>query len=100
VEGALLSHTHAEFSRARKERITERLPPRSRPFRSRGIVPGRRNGELVVTSERLRVLSPAERERLRIEERSRIPEHNSRPGAQSQNDRHWLAAQSIAAADR
>src|SRR5947207_632723 len=86
-----LIHPQPKFGRPHEVRITERRSARLRLIGVR-VEAVWRNGELVVPTQRLAVLGAAERERLGVEERARIPKQSTRLGGQSGHDQHRLAA--------
>src|SRR5438874_1383441 len=87
-----LIHPQPKFGRPHEVRITERRSARLRLIGVR-VEAVWRNGELVVPTQRLAVLGAAERERLGVEERARIPKQRTRLGGQSGHDHHRLAAE-------
>src|SRR5438105_6489836 len=79
-----------------EEGVAERRPTRLRLVRV-GVIAVRRDGELVVTTERFTVLRAANRERLGVEEGTGITKHRTRARRQSDDEHHRLTAEKAAA---
>ena len=83
-----LANPQSEFSGARKEGISKRRALDAAATLCRGVESARRDGEFLIATELLSVLSYTQRERMTIKERTRIAEYHSRSRSKSENECH------------